>query len=95
MLDGRTICFSRNVEVCLLDKNTLVVGDGGAVNQVVVNSGGTLLSDGSGSTIGNAAGGTNTVTFEARLFESSNRILLSYFDTAIADAVERRAAARP
>ena len=29
--------------------------------------------------------GTNTVTFEARLFESSNRILFSYFNTVIAD----------
>ena len=29
--------------------------------------------------------GTNKVTFEARLFEGSNRILLSYFDTAISD----------
>jgi hypothetical protein len=29
--------------------------------------------------------GTNTVIFEARLFEGSNRILLSYFDTAISD----------
>ena len=29
--------------------------------------------------------GTNTVTFEARLFEGSNRILFSYFDTAVAD----------
>ncbi len=29
--------------------------------------------------------GTNTVIFEARLFEGSNRILFSYFDTAISD----------
>ena len=29
--------------------------------------------------------GTNTVTFEARLFESSNRILFSYFNTVISD----------
>src|SRR5262249_53495082 len=29
--------------------------------------------------------GTNTVTFEARLFESSNRILFSYFDAVVAD----------
>src|SRR5438445_6642008 len=29
--------------------------------------------------------GTNTVTFEARLFESSNRILFSYFNTFISD----------
>ncbi len=29
--------------------------------------------------------GTNKVIFEARLFEGSNRILLSYFDTAISD----------
>jgi hypothetical protein len=29
--------------------------------------------------------GTNKVTFEARLFEGSNRILFSYFDTAISD----------
>jgi len=29
--------------------------------------------------------GTKTVIFEARLFEGSNRILLSYFDTAISD----------
>src|SRR5207247_6484810 len=29
--------------------------------------------------------GTNKVIFEARLFEGSNRILFSYFDTAISD----------
>ena len=29
--------------------------------------------------------GTNTVTFEARLFEGSNKILLSYFDAVVSD----------
>src|SRR5207245_6482782 len=29
--------------------------------------------------------GTNTVTFEARLFEGSDKILFSYFDTVVSD----------
>src|SRR6185436_13949114 len=67
------------------DWETLPVGTDGVYYKTIGTSGSRQFIVQWNKLVAVNGDGTNTVVFEARLFEGSNRILLSYFDTAISD----------